>query len=106
MLTDELIKIFGLALRHLREYEDIVEKFDEVISARISATKEVISFSQFAKLMQVVADYNQECQVGKEVTMQLIALEGEDFTRDNLLFFDKDQLVAVIAGYCTSGVMG
>lgn len=55
--------------------------------------------------MEEVAGHNQQCEIGNEVTLQLVCLEGESFVTQNLVFFDKSQLISIIGGYATSGVM-
>lgn len=55
--------------------------------------------------METIAEHNQECQSGQEITMQLICLEGEEIVAKNISSMDKSHLISVIGGYVTSGVM-
>lgn len=50
-------------------------------------------------------EHNIECEPGLEVTLQLVTLEGEDLVTKNLPSLEKSQLLSVIGGYTTSGVM-
>lgn len=90
-------------MKYLRSHASLFELFDEVMSERIR-TKSV-TMDQFAMLMEEIATYNQQCQSGEEVTLQLVCLEGEEFVSDNLEFMEKSQLIGTIGGYATSGVM-
>jgi len=37
--------------------------------------------------------------------MQMLCIEGEEFVRKNIQGMDKSQVLSVIGGYVTSGVM-
>jgi hypothetical protein len=93
-----------VCLRYLRSHEGIFEIFDGVISERIQTDS--VSIGNFSGMMEEIAAYNQNCQPGDEVTLQLVCLEGEEFVSKNLEYIEKSQLVSIIGGYCTSGVMG
>lgn len=92
-----------LSLKYLRSHEGIFESFDEVLSERIAS--KAMSIDQFATLLETLASHNQNCPIGEEVTLQMVCMEGELFVSDNLDFFEKSQLLSVIGGYTTSGVM-
>ena len=80
-----------------------MEKFDEALSERLSAG--ALDIKELAQLFDELADYNQTCPTGEEVTMQLLALEAESVVRENLIFLEKSQLISIVGGYSTQGVL-
>ena len=64
-----------------------------------------ISNEDFAGILEVVADHNQSCAVGLEVTLQLVCMEGEEYVKKNCSSFERSEFLAVVGGYATSGVL-
>jgi hypothetical protein len=83
--------------------DDMMEVFDEVLSDRIKEGS--VAKDQFSALMEVISTHNQECASGREVTLQLVCLEGEEFVASNLTFLGRNEFLCVVGGYATSGVM-
>jgi hypothetical protein len=55
--------------------------------------------------MDAVAEHNQMCMSGQEVTLQMVCIEGEQFVKENIASLEKSELISIIGGYVTSGVM-
>jgi hypothetical protein len=55
--------------------------------------------------MDAVAEHNQMCMSGQEVTLQMVCIEGEQFVKENITSLEKSELISIIGGYVTSGVM-
>jgi len=55
--------------------------------------------------METIAEHNQVCQNGQEITMQMICIEGEEFVTKNISSMEKSEMISTIGGYVTSGVM-
>ena len=102
MSTNDLNDLLKVTLKFLayKQYElTVFNRIDEEISKRVKE----LSLDDFAGVMTTIAEHNDGRKVNEEAHMDLILFEGEDYIEKNLTFFNKDQLLSVIAGYATTG---
>ena len=64
-----------------------------------------ITNEDFAGILEVVADHNQACPQGLEVTLQMVCMEGEEYVKKNINTFERSEFLSIVGGYATSGVM-